>query len=87
MYLSPSHHPTSYDDEVHWFSISSALLIVLFLGGIVALILMRAVRRDIAQYNKVMSEEDRAEAREESGWKLVHADVFRPPAAHVQLFW
>ena len=26
-----------YDDEVHWFAISSALLIVLFLGGIVAL--------------------------------------------------
>jgi transmembrane 9 superfamily protein 2/4 len=75
-----------YDDEVHWFSISSALLIVFCLGGIVALILMRAVHRDIQKYNKVMTEEEREEMREESGWKLVHADVFRPPAFMPMLF-
>jgi transmembrane 9 superfamily protein 2/4 len=69
-----------YDDEVHWFSICSALMIVFLLGGIVGLILVRAIRRDIAHYNRIMTEEEREEAREESGWKLVHGDVFRPPS-------
>ncbi len=26
------------------------------------------------------------EAKEESGWKLVHGDVFRPPASYPMLF-
>jgi len=69
-----------YDDEVHWFSIINALLIVLFLSGMVAMIMVRSLHRDITRYNRVMSEDERAEEREESGWKLVHADVFRPPA-------
>jgi transmembrane 9 superfamily member 2/4 len=34
----------------------------------------------------VPTEEERAEEREESGWKLVHADVFRPPSAWPMLF-
>ena len=50
-----------YDDEVHWFSICSALMIVFLLGGIVALILVRAIRRDIAHYNRIMTEEEREE--------------------------
>jgi transmembrane 9 superfamily member 2/4 len=32
--------------------------------------------RDIATYNEAQTLE---EAQEESGWKLVHGDVFRPP--------
>ena len=27
-----------------------------------------------------MTDEEKAEEKEETGWKLVHADVFRPPA-------
>lgn len=37
---------------------------------------MRTVRRDIAQYNRDDEEDD---TLEETGWKLVHGDVFRPP--------
>ncbi len=40
------------------------------------MIIIRTLRRDIARYNNIDSEE---EALEESGWKLVHGDVFRPP--------
>jgi transmembrane 9 superfamily protein 2/4 len=69
-----------YDDEVHWFSIINALLIVLFLTGMVAMIMMRSLHRDITRYNRVPTAEERAEEREETGWKLVHRDVFRPPA-------
>jgi transmembrane 9 superfamily protein 2/4 len=32
--------------------------------------------RDIARYNALEAQE---EAAEETGWKLVHGDVFRPP--------
>eukprot|EP01136_Pigoraptor_vietnamica_P040472 Opistho-1_new@12423 len=64
------------DNQIHWFSIINSLVIVLFLSGIVALILVRTVRRDIARYN---DEEFQDDASDETGWKLVHGDVFRPP--------
>lgn len=64
------------DDDIHWFSIVNSLMIVLFLTGMIAMILMRNLYRDIARYNSESPEE----AAEETGWKLVHGDVFRPPA-------
>merc|ERR1719305_685003 len=75
-----------YDDEVHWFSIINALLIVLFLTGMVGMIMVRSLRRDIARYNRVPTDEELAEDREETGWKLVHRDVFRAPDTAPQLF-
>eukprot|EP00753_Platysulcus_tardus_P008059 PLAT15592.1.p1 GENE.PLAT15592.1~~PLAT15592.1.p1 ORF type:complete len:734 (+),score=301.29 PLAT15592.1:366-2567(+) len=69
-----------YVGEVHWFSIVNSVLIVLFLSGMVGMILMRALHADCLRYNRVLTEEEREEEREESGWKLVHGDVFRPPA-------
>jgi len=65
------------DDQIHWFSILNSLAIVLLLTGIVAMIMMRTLRRDLNRYNSV---EEKEELAEESGWKLVHADVLRPPA-------
>ncbi|XP_008793236.1 transmembrane 9 superfamily member 7-like [Phoenix dactylifera] len=64
------------DDQIHWFSIINSLMIVLFLSGMVAMIMMRTLYRDIANYNQLETQD---EAQEESGWKLVHGDVFRPP--------
>ncbi|KAL5107733.1 Transmembrane 9 superfamily member 4 [Taenia crassiceps] len=43
---------------------------------VMAVILLKTLRRDIASYNR---EEDSEDIIEESGWKLVHGDVFRPP--------
>lgn len=40
------------------------------------MIMIRTLRRDIAKYN---ADEGMDEAIEETGWKLVHGDVFRPP--------
>merc|ERR1711871_1149283 len=68
-----------YKDDVHWFSIINSLLIVLFLTMMVAMIMMRTLYRDLQRYNRVPTDEEKAEEKEESGWKLVHADVFRPP--------
>lgn len=44
--------------------------------GILTMIMVRTLRRDIARYN---SDESIDEMMEETGWKLVHGDVFRPP--------
>src|SRR6218665_761527 len=57
-------------------SILNAAVIVLFLTGMVAMILLRTLHKDIARYNQVDCEDD---AQEELGWKLVHGDGFRPP--------
>ncbi|KAK9802909.1 hypothetical protein WJX73_005351 [Symbiochloris irregularis] len=66
------------DDQIHWFSIINSLMIVLFLSGMVAMIMMRTLHRDISKYNQLETAE---EAQEETGWKLVHGDVFRAPTA------
>lgn len=62
--------------NIQWFSILNSLVIVLFLSGMVAMILLRTLYKDIARYNQIDNGED---AQEEFGWKLVHGDVFRPP--------
>ncbi|KAK0407239.1 hypothetical protein QR680_019097 [Steinernema hermaphroditum] len=62
--------------NIQWFSILNSLVIVLFLSGMVGMILMRTLHRDIARYNQLENDED---AQEEFGWKLVHGDVFRSP--------
>jgi len=62
------------------FSIVNSSVILLFLSGMVALIMLRILRKDLYRYNHLeQSEEAREEAREETGWKLVSGDVFRPP--------
>jgi transmembrane 9 superfamily protein 2/4 len=50
-------------------------MIVLFLTGMVAMIMMRTLHADLRRYNSM----DANEEAEETGWKLVHGDVFRPP--------
>ena len=54
---------------------------VIFLTGLVSMILLRTLRADYARYTR---DDDDLEAlerdmNEESGWKLVHGDVFRSP--------
>ncbi len=44
------------------------------------------MRRDITRYNRVLSDEEKSEDREESGWKLVHGDVFRTPTPYPMMF-
>ena len=70
------------NDEIHYFSIVNSLLIVLFLTGVIAMIMLRTLHKDISSYNEMQTLE---EAQEESGWKLVHGDVFRPPSSYPML--
>lgn len=40
------------DVQIHWFSIINSLVVVFFLAGILSMILIRSLRRDIAKYNR-----------------------------------
>ncbi|KAL1490640.1 hypothetical protein ABEB36_013301 [Hypothenemus hampei] len=64
------------DAEIHWFSIVNSIVVIFFLSGILTMIMVRTLRKDIAKYN---ADEFFDDAIEETGWKLVHGDVFRPP--------
>lgn len=64
------------DAQIHWFSIINSIVVIFFLSGILTMIMVRTLRRDIAKYN---ADENYDDAMEETGWKLVHGDVFRPP--------
>ena len=78
-----------YDPKIHWFSLVNSAIIVMFLVGMVSAILMRALKKDIARYNRLdsfnlddlsgTSAAIEDGVQEDSGWKLVHGDVFRPP--------
>lgn len=70
------------DDRIHWISIINSLLVVLFLSAMVAMIMLRTLHRDFSRYN---DPEAREEAQEETGWKMVHGDVFRTPANPILL--
>jgi len=71
------------DNQIHWFSIINSLMIVLFLTGMVAMIMMRTLNADLKRYRELEQSQD--EPPEETGWKLVHGDVFRPPSCPMLL--
>jgi transmembrane 9 superfamily protein 2/4 len=77
-----------YDPKIHWFSLVNSAVIVVFLVAMVSTILVRTLKKDIARYNRLeqfaledFGESDDVEdgVAEDSGWKLVHGDIFRPP--------
>ncbi|KAF1983579.1 hypothetical protein K402DRAFT_448153 [Aulographum hederae CBS 113979] len=76
-----------YDPRIHWLSLINSAVIVCVLVGMVAAILIRTLRKDIARYNRLDIALDDLSGtgvvedgvQEDSGWKLVHGDVFRPP--------
>jgi len=78
-YAQYSFLPQSF--EIHWLSIINSFVLVLLLTGFLSIILMRVLKNDFSRYAR--GEEDE-EDEEETGWKLVHGDVFRlPPASSV----
>ena len=67
--------------DIHWFSIINSIIVILMLVMMVGTIITRTVLRDLAKYSAPRGEDE----DEETGWKLVHGDVFRPPRAAVAL--
>jgi hypothetical protein len=68
---------TVSDSQIHWVAIINSIMIAFFLTAMVAMIMMRTLRADLRRYHEMETQE---EAQEETGWKLVHGDVFRPPS-------
>jgi transmembrane 9 superfamily member 3 len=70
-----------FEHQIHWFSIFNSFMMVVFLCGLVALILLRTLRNDFARYSKDddLDIEGSRVIGEDSGWKQVHGDVFRAP--------
>jgi transmembrane 9 superfamily protein 2/4 len=64
------------DTKIHWFSLANSAIFVVLLSSMVVTVLLRALRKDITRYNQLDLDED---VQDDSGWKLVHGDVFRPP--------
>lgn len=71
-----------FEHQIHWFSIFNSFMMVIFLMGLVSMILLRTLRKDYARYTQKGDDLESLERdiNEETGWKLVHGDVFRPPA-------
>lgn len=82
-----------FKHPIHWFSVFNSFMMVLFLMGLVALILLRTIHKDYARYGLVDLEDDgerdglllmdpddnKGGADDSSGWKQVHGDAFRAP--------
>lgn len=71
------HYLHVFDPKIHWFSIVNSIVIVVILASMVSMILVRTLHKDISRYNSLDDEE--GNAQDDFGWKMVHADVFRPP--------
>jgi len=79
-----------FKHPIHWFSVFNSFMMVLFLMGLVALILLRTLKKDYARYGLLHDLEDGEfdddekealhEKVEDAGWKQVHGDVFRAPS-------
>lgn len=63
--------------EIHWLSIINSFVLVLLLTGFLSIILMRVLKNDFTRY--ASSTDDDEDEEEETGWKLLHGDVFRLP--------
>jgi transmembrane 9 superfamily protein 2/4 len=70
--------------QVHWLSILNSLLVLTLLSGVVAIVMFRTIRRDLAKYEDYLVADPEAEkltaAESEAGWKVLKGDVFRSPA-------
>mmetsp|Transcript_1716 Transcript_1716/g.3842 ORF Transcript_1716/g.3842 Transcript_1716/m.3842 type:complete len:628 (-) Transcript_1716:1269-3152(-) len=73
-YIDSRFLPGSF--EIHWLSIINSIVLVLLLTAFLTIILLRVLKNDFSRY---MDLDDESIEEEESGWKLIHGDVFRFP--------
>lgn len=71
-----------YDPKIQWFSLLNFSVIVVILSVVLTEILFKNIKTDIQRYNEFNLDDD---AIDESGWRLVSGDVFRPPQSPMLL--
>jgi hypothetical protein len=64
--------------EIHWLSIINSVVLVILLVSFLGIILMRILKNDCTRYMAGDDEDELGE--DDSGWKLIHGDVFRFPS-------
>lgn len=78
-----------FDPKIHWFWLVDTAIFVAILVLTVMSVLVRTLKKDIARYNRLdqINLDDLSGTsalddgvQEDSGWKLVHGDVFRAPS-------
>lgn len=70
---APDHGPEEV--EIQWFSIVNSCVLVVLLTGFLVYIVLKILKKDYQRYSQLAEEEE----QEETGWKRLHADVFRFP--------
>lgn len=65
-----------FESQIHWFSIFNSFMIVVFLAGLVALIMIRTLSLDYMRYTQGEGDGENF-TKDDSGWKRIHGDVFR----------
>eukprot|EP00591_Stephanopyxis_turris_P018523 CAMPEP_0195533622 /NCGR_PEP_ID=MMETSP0794_2-20130614/40833_1 /TAXON_ID=515487 /ORGANISM="Stephanopyxis turris, Strain CCMP 815" /LENGTH=763 /DNA_ID=CAMNT_0040666213 /DNA_START=380 /DNA_END=2671 /DNA_ORIENTATION=- len=66
---------SSPDDKVHTVAILNSFITLLVLTLCTTAVFLRTLKKDIARYNSFELDD----GEKDTGWKLVHGDVFRPP--------
>jgi len=68
------------NNDAIYLSMINSLMMTSFLAAVVFVIMVRTLRKDLAIYNDLELDLTEEDGQEESGGKLVHGDVFRPPS-------
>ena len=66
------------ESQIHWFSVFNSFMIVVVLAGLVTLIMSRVLNLDYIRYSQSSTDLTNTTNIDDSGWKRVHGDVFRP---------
>lgn len=66
------------DLELHWISVINSFILVMMLVAFLSIVMLRILKRDFSRYMDLETGDDSG-IEDDSGWKLVHADVFRVP--------
>lgn len=57
---------SSMESNVNWFSIANSLFVVLLLSGIVAIVFLRTLCKDISHYNRLMGHMSEVKTQEKN---------------------
>ncbi|KAL7535815.1 hypothetical protein ACHAWF_005279 [Thalassiosira exigua] len=71
--------------RIHWMYIVNSMITALLTAAIAANVLIRNLRRDLGYYKNFVIDKEKAESIIGFSWKLVYADIFRPPASPLLL--
>ncbi|PHJ20996.1 endomembrane protein 70 subfamily protein [Cystoisospora suis] len=73
--------------DVHWLGILNSFVFTLLIVLLLLVLLMKIVKTDLHNMGFRLADEELAAAglEEETGWKLLHADVFRTPPHRMPL--